>query len=151
MVLEEFEAAQEHYRRLGVADRIEMDLREGGHEAHVESGLRFLSKWLKERADEVTADGPPEVTKTVRIKNAAPEFPPFVVLFRDVCFLAAFWGSAGQRRVGICHAGGLPQRGGGIRSHVGQGQPQTRPAGRDACQRSRGARHVGGGANVGRG
>ncbi len=50
MVLEEFEAAQEHYRRLGVADRIEMDLREGGHETHVESGLRFLTKWLKERA-----------------------------------------------------------------------------------------------------
>ncbi len=48
MVLEEFEAAQEHYRRLGVADRIEMDLREGGHETHVESGLRFLTKWLKE-------------------------------------------------------------------------------------------------------
>ncbi len=47
MVLEEFEAAQEHYRRLGIADRIEMDLREGGHEAHVESGLRFLSKWLR--------------------------------------------------------------------------------------------------------
>ena len=48
MVLEEFEAAQEHYRQLGVADRIEMDLREGGHETHVESGLRFLTKWLKE-------------------------------------------------------------------------------------------------------
>jgi len=59
MVLEEFEAAQEHYRRLGVAERIEMDLREGGHEAHVESGLRFLSKWLKERADEVSGDGRP--------------------------------------------------------------------------------------------
>jgi len=51
MVLEEFEAAQEHYRRLGIADRIEMDLREGGHEAHVESGLRFLTKWLKDDAD----------------------------------------------------------------------------------------------------
>jgi len=47
MVLEEFEAAQQHYRRLGIADHIEMDLREGGHETHVESGLRFLTKWLK--------------------------------------------------------------------------------------------------------
>jgi len=48
MVMEEFEAAQEHYRKLGIADRIEMDLRDGGHETHVESGLRFLTKWLKE-------------------------------------------------------------------------------------------------------
>ena len=48
MVLEEFEAAKEHYRRLGMADRIEMDLRDGGHETHVESGLRFLRKWLQE-------------------------------------------------------------------------------------------------------
>jgi hypothetical protein len=55
MVLEEFEAAREHYRRLGVADRIEMDLREGGHEAHVESGLRFLTKWLKENAGQKQA------------------------------------------------------------------------------------------------
>jgi dienelactone hydrolase len=48
MVLEEFEAAKEHYAKLGLPDRIEMDLREGGHEAHVESGLRFLTRWLKE-------------------------------------------------------------------------------------------------------
>jgi hypothetical protein len=33
---------------LGIEDRIEMDLRDGGHEVHVESGLRFLTKWLKE-------------------------------------------------------------------------------------------------------
>jgi hypothetical protein len=48
MVLEEFDAARGHYRRLGIEDRIEMDLRDGGHETHVESGLRFLAKWLKE-------------------------------------------------------------------------------------------------------
>ncbi len=48
MVLEEFDAAREHYRRLGIVDRIEMDLRDGGHETHVESGLRFLTKWLRE-------------------------------------------------------------------------------------------------------
>ena len=49
MVVEEFEAAKEHYQKLGIADRIEMDLRDGGHETHVESGLRFLTKWLKEK------------------------------------------------------------------------------------------------------
>jgi len=48
MVLEEFDAAREHYRRLGIEDRIEIDLRDGGHETHVESGLRFLTKWLRE-------------------------------------------------------------------------------------------------------
>ena len=48
MVIEEFEAAKEHYAKLGLADRIEMDLRDGGHEAHVDSGLRFLARWLKE-------------------------------------------------------------------------------------------------------
>jgi hypothetical protein len=48
MVLEEFDAAKTHYRRLGMEDRIEMDLRDGGHETHVESGLRFLTRWLKE-------------------------------------------------------------------------------------------------------
>ena len=49
LVAEEFEAAKEHYRRLGIADRIELDLRDGGHETHVASGLRFLTKWLKEK------------------------------------------------------------------------------------------------------
>jgi len=52
LVVEEFEAAREHYRRLGIAERLEMDLQEGGHEAHVASGLRFLTKWLKETTPE---------------------------------------------------------------------------------------------------
>lgn len=47
-VVEEFEAARDHYRKLGIADRIEMDLHDGGHEIRVESGLPFLAKWLKE-------------------------------------------------------------------------------------------------------
>ena len=47
-VVEEFEASREHYRKLGIAERIEMDLHEGGHEARVESGLRFLRRWLVE-------------------------------------------------------------------------------------------------------
>lgn len=49
LVVEEFEAARQHYQKLGIADRIELDLREGGHETHVESGLRFLTTWLKEK------------------------------------------------------------------------------------------------------
>ncbi|MHC4399041.1 MAG: dienelactone hydrolase family protein [Planctomycetota bacterium] len=48
-VIEEFEASQEHYAKLGLADRIEMDLHEGGHEARVESGVQFLRRWLIER------------------------------------------------------------------------------------------------------
>jgi hypothetical protein len=45
-VVEEFEASKEHYRRLGIDERIGMALHEGGHEIHVESGLAFLTKWL---------------------------------------------------------------------------------------------------------
>lgn len=47
-VVEEFESARQHYQRLGIEDRIEMDLQDVGHETHVESGLRFLTKWLRE-------------------------------------------------------------------------------------------------------
>ncbi len=49
MVLEEFEAARQHYVKLGIGDRIAMDLRDGGHETHLESGLQFLTKWLKQQ------------------------------------------------------------------------------------------------------
>jgi len=45
-VLEEFEASREHYRKLGIEDRIQMDLHDGGHEIRLESGLAFLKKWL---------------------------------------------------------------------------------------------------------
>lgn len=45
-VVEEFEAAKDHYRRLGLEDRLQMALHEGGHEIHLESGLPFLKKWL---------------------------------------------------------------------------------------------------------
>ena len=47
MVVEEFDAARQPYDKLGIGDRIEIDLRDGVHETHVESGLRFLTKWLK--------------------------------------------------------------------------------------------------------
>ena len=46
-VLEEFEMAQEHYRKLGMEDRIEIDLHEGGHEIHLVRSLAFLKKWLR--------------------------------------------------------------------------------------------------------
>ncbi len=45
-LVEEFERAKEHYERLGVGDRIELDLHEGGHEIDFEAGLEFLRKWL---------------------------------------------------------------------------------------------------------
>ncbi len=45
-VQEEFAASRVHYERLGMADRIELDLHEGGHEIRLESGLRFLKEWL---------------------------------------------------------------------------------------------------------
>ncbi len=47
-VVEEFEASRAHYEKLGVAERFEMDLHEGGHEPRVRSGLEFLSRWLME-------------------------------------------------------------------------------------------------------
>ncbi|MBC8869492.1 MAG: hypothetical protein H8E44_08745 [Planctomycetes bacterium] len=47
-VVEEFEASRVHYEKLGIAERIEMDLHEGGHEPCVETGVRFLKRWLME-------------------------------------------------------------------------------------------------------
>lgn len=46
-LLEEFNAAKDHYARLGIEDRIAIDLHEGGHEIRFRSGLEFLKKWLK--------------------------------------------------------------------------------------------------------
>lgn len=45
-VVEEFETTKEHYRKLGIEDRIAMDLHEGLHEISLDSGLAFLKKWL---------------------------------------------------------------------------------------------------------
>jgi len=47
LVLEEFNAAKSHYSKLGLGDRIAIDLHEGGHEIRVKSGVEFLKKWLK--------------------------------------------------------------------------------------------------------
>lgn len=49
-VMEEFAAAKEHYDKLGIGDRIEMDLHEGGHEIRVETGIPFMKKWLVEHS-----------------------------------------------------------------------------------------------------
>jgi len=49
LVIEEFEAARTHYQKLGIAERIQIDLHEGGHEARVESGVKFLIRWLAEK------------------------------------------------------------------------------------------------------
>jgi hypothetical protein len=51
-VIEEFEASREHYEKLGLAERIEMDLHEGGHECRIEGGVKFLRRWLMEGGEE---------------------------------------------------------------------------------------------------
>lgn len=45
-VMEEYEIARNHYKKLNIPERIEMDMHEGDHEAIVESGLKFMTKWL---------------------------------------------------------------------------------------------------------
>ncbi|NPV80062.1 MAG: hypothetical protein HPY52_07250 [Firmicutes bacterium] len=45
-VLEEFKEAKGHYERLGLSERILIDLHEGGHEIRYDTGLAFLRKWL---------------------------------------------------------------------------------------------------------
>ena len=45
-VVEEFEEAAAHYRRLGLGERIELDLHEGGHEMDVEAAVPFLLRWI---------------------------------------------------------------------------------------------------------
>ena len=45
-VLEEFYRAKEHYDRLNIGDRIQIDLHSGGHEIRYESGVAFLKRWF---------------------------------------------------------------------------------------------------------
>ena len=45
-VEDEFAATKAHYQKLGVADKVQLDLHEGGHEIRVATGLDFLRKWL---------------------------------------------------------------------------------------------------------
>jgi dienelactone hydrolase len=46
-IVEEFDVSKQHYEKLNIADRIEMDLHDGGHEIRLESGIEFLKKWLQ--------------------------------------------------------------------------------------------------------
>jgi dienelactone hydrolase len=46
-VLEEFNLAKSQYEKLGIGERIQIDLHEGGHEAIIESGVTFMTRWLK--------------------------------------------------------------------------------------------------------
>ena len=48
-VMEEFAVARSHYQKLGIEQRIQIDLHEGGHEPRIESGVNFLVKWLMDR------------------------------------------------------------------------------------------------------
>lgn len=45
-VMDEFNIAKTHYEKLGISDRIEINIHEGGHEAIIPSGITFLTKWL---------------------------------------------------------------------------------------------------------
>ena len=53
-VVEEYNKAAVHYQKLNIPEKIELTLHEGGHEAIVEDGVRFLRRWLRE-ADQQTA------------------------------------------------------------------------------------------------
>lgn len=46
-VIEEYERAKVHYTKLGIEDRIDIVMHDGGHEAIVDEGVAFLRKWLK--------------------------------------------------------------------------------------------------------
>jgi hypothetical protein len=46
-VVEEFDRAKVHYQKLGMEDRIGLVMHEGFHEAIVDDGVAFLTRWLK--------------------------------------------------------------------------------------------------------
>lgn len=45
-VVEEYQAARAHYEKLGIAERMVLDLHEGGHEIRVATGIDFMRTWL---------------------------------------------------------------------------------------------------------
>lgn len=45
-VIEEYDRATVHYDKLGMKDRIDLVMHEGHHEAIVDEGVAFLTKWL---------------------------------------------------------------------------------------------------------
>ena len=46
-LVQEYDKAKVHYQKLNMPERIELTLHEGGHEAIVEDGVRFMTRWLK--------------------------------------------------------------------------------------------------------
>lgn len=46
-VVEEFERSKLHYERLGLGDRISLELHDGGHEALAAEGVQFFKKWFQ--------------------------------------------------------------------------------------------------------
>lgn len=46
-VQEEFDVARSHYQKLGIDERIKIEIFDGGHEARVGTGVPFLQEWLK--------------------------------------------------------------------------------------------------------
>ncbi len=46
-VQQEFDLAKTHYQKLGIQERIEIEIFDGGHEARTNTGIPFLQEWLK--------------------------------------------------------------------------------------------------------
>ncbi len=46
-VQEEFDVARTHYQKLGIENRIQIEIFDGGHEARIGTGIPFLNQWLK--------------------------------------------------------------------------------------------------------
>lgn len=45
-VVEEFDIAKTHYEKLNIPERIQLDMHDGDHEAIIESGVKFMTRWL---------------------------------------------------------------------------------------------------------
>jgi len=45
-VMEEYDIARSYYKNLNIEERIQIDMHEGEHEAIIESGIAFMTRWL---------------------------------------------------------------------------------------------------------
>ncbi len=52
-VVAEFERTREHWKKLGLEERCQLDLHDGGHEIRGVESFGFLKEWLVDRADEL--------------------------------------------------------------------------------------------------
>jgi dienelactone hydrolase len=50
LVAEEFDRAKVHYQKLNIPERMELTMHEGGHEAIIETGVKFMNRWLSPEA-----------------------------------------------------------------------------------------------------